>query len=60
MSFLNEINNKMFYFKGLMEHYNKDIDNKIKTTSRFLVPPPIFIIYDNKRKKKKMAEKKRK
>ena len=30
ISFLNEINNKMFYFKGLIDHYNKDIDNKIK------------------------------
>ena len=24
ISFLNEINNKMFYFKGLMDNYNKD------------------------------------
>jgi hypothetical protein len=47
ISFLNEINNKMFYFKGLIEHYNKDIDNKIKTSSRFSVPSPIFIIYNN-------------
>ena len=52
ISFLNEINNKMFYFKGLIEHYNKDIDNKIKTSSRFMVPSPIFIIYNNTRKEK--------
>ena len=30
ISFLNEINNKMFYFKGLIEHYNNDLDNKLK------------------------------
>jgi predicted DNA-binding protein YlxM (UPF0122 family) len=52
ISFLNEINDKMFYFKGLIDHYNKDIDDKIKTFSRFSVPSPIFIIYNNIRKEK--------
>ena len=52
ISLLNEIHNKMFYFKGLMDHYNKDIDNKIKTSSRFMVPSPIFIIYNNSGKEK--------
>jgi hypothetical protein len=52
ISFLNEMNNKMFYFKGLIDHYNKDIDYKIKTFSRFSVPSPIFIIYNNMRKEK--------
>jgi predicted nucleic acid-binding Zn-ribbon protein len=52
ISFLNEINNKMFYFKGLIGHYNKDLDNKIKTSSRITVPSPIFIIYNNTRKEK--------
>ena len=60
ISFLNEINNKMFYFKGLIEHYNKDIDNKIKTSSRFMVPSPIFIIYNNTRKEKDDWEEKKK
>ena len=59
ISFLNEINNKMFYFKGLIEHYNKDIDNKIKTSSRFSVPSPIFIIYNNIRKEKDDWEEKK-
>jgi hypothetical protein len=49
---INEINNKMSYSKGLMEYYNKDIDNKIKTSSRFSVPSPIFIIYNNIKKEK--------
>ena len=52
ISFINEINNKMLYFKGLIDHYNKDIDNKIKTSSRFSVPSPIFIIYNNTGKEK--------
>ena len=37
ISFLNEINNKMFYFKGLIDHYNKDIDNKSKHPSGFIL-----------------------
>jgi hypothetical protein len=52
ISFLNEINNKMFYFKGLMDHYNKDLDNIFKTSSRITWPSPIFIIYNNTRKGK--------
>ena len=44
ISFLNEINNKMFYFKGLIDHYNKDIDNKIKTSFEFYA---IFIFIIN-------------
>jgi hypothetical protein len=52
ISFLNEINNKVFYFKGLIDYYNKDINNKIKTSSRFSLPSPIFIIYNNIRKEK--------
>jgi hypothetical protein len=58
ISLLNEIHNKMFYFKGLMDHYNKDIDNKIKTFSRFSVPSPIFIIYNIQEKKKMIGTKK--
>ncbi len=40
----------MFYFKGLIDHYNKDLDSKIKTYFRFTMPSPIFIIYNNIRK----------
>ncbi len=60
ISLLNEIHNKMFYFKGLIDHYNKDIDNKIKTSSRFMVPSPIFIIYNNTGKEKDDWEEKKK
>ena len=35
-----------------MDHYNKDIDNKIKISSRFMMPSPIFIIYNNSGKEK--------
>ena len=42
----------MFYFKGLIDHYNNDLDNKIKTSSRISVSSPIFIIYNNTRKEK--------
>jgi hypothetical protein len=52
ISLLNKIHNKMFYFKELMDHYNKDIDNKIKTSSGFMMPSPIFIIYNNSGKEK--------
>jgi hypothetical protein len=43
ISFINEINNKMAYFNGFLDHYNKVIDNKIKVSSRFY-PMFIFII----------------
>jgi hypothetical protein len=52
ISFLNEINNKMFYFKGLIDHYNNDMNNGIKTSSRIIVSSPFFIIYNNTRKEK--------
>jgi hypothetical protein len=45
ISFLNEINNKMFYFKGLMDCYNK-INNKISLSSRSLILP-VLLVYDN-------------
>ena len=59
ISFINEINNKMFYFKAMMDHYNKDIDNKIKSSSRVSMPSSIFIIYNNT-EKKKMTRKQKK
>jgi hypothetical protein len=47
----------MSYFKGLIDHYNKDTHNKIKATSRSTVPLPIFIKYNNTRKEKMMEMK---
>jgi hypothetical protein len=37
ISCLNEINDKMCYFKGLIDHYNKDIDDKSKYPLGFIL-----------------------
>ena len=51
ISFIYEINNKISYFKGFMDHYNKDLDNKISLSSRSLILP-VFLVYDNAGKNK--------
>jgi hypothetical protein len=54
VSFINILNNKISYFKGLVDHYfNKHIYNTAETTSSSFMPSPIliFLIYnksDNK------------
>jgi hypothetical protein len=54
VSFINILNNKISYFKGLVDHhFNKHIYNTAETTSSSFIPSPIliFLIYnksDNK------------
>jgi hypothetical protein len=45
--FIKELYYKIAYFKEFMNRFNKDLDNKIKASSRFPVPLSIFIIYNN-------------
>jgi hypothetical protein len=57
ISFINEINNKMSNFKGFMDHYNQELNNKIKASSRFS-PMCISIINTNTGKEKDDIENK--
>ncbi|MER5174223.1 MAG: hypothetical protein ABJB76_12550 [Candidatus Nitrosocosmicus sp.] len=51
ISFICEINNKISYYKGYVDHYNKDLDNKISLSSRSLILP-VLLVYDNAGKNK--------
>ncbi len=51
--FINEINNKISFFKGLMDHYNNNTNNKSNLSSKFSTALPVFIIYYNTGKEDK-------
>ena len=46
ISFINEIHNKISYFKGYIDHYNKDLENKISLSSRSLILPVLLVYYN--------------
>ena len=59
--FINELYYKMAYFKEFMNRFNKDVDNKIRCSSRISGPLPIFIIcnsYEEKNKEKEVRDNK--
>jgi hypothetical protein len=49
-SFINAIDNKIFYYKGFMDQFNKDLNYKINISSR--LSSPIFIICNSSEKGK--------
>ena len=58
ISLINTINNKISYFKGFMDYFNKDWNNKINAYSRSFLPSFTFLIYINCNKKSDNAGKK--
>jgi hypothetical protein len=46
----------MACFKEFMNHFNKDLDDKIKASSKFSRALPIFIICNNLEKNKEEKE----
>ena len=55
--FINELYYKMAYFKEFMNRINKDLDNKIKASSKISGPLPIFILCNNSEKEKEKKDK---
>ncbi|MDQ6723094.1 MAG: hypothetical protein M3Z01_02345 [Thermoproteota archaeon] len=56
VSLIYTINNKISYFKGFMDYYNKNQNNKVNLSSKISAPVPIFIIYNNTGKDKEDKE----
>ncbi len=56
ISFINTINTKISYCKGILERYNKDLGNKISLSSGPILP--ILIIYENAIKEKDTDDRK--
>ena len=55
--FIEELYYKMAYFKEFMNRFNKDLDNKIKASSKISDFLPIFIICNNSEKNKEKEDK---
>jgi hypothetical protein len=56
--FIEELYYKMAYFKEFMNRFSKDLDNKIKASSKISGPLPIFIICNNSEKNKEKEDNK--
>ena len=54
--FIKELYYKMAYFKEFMNHFNKDLDDKIKARSKISRALPIFIICNSLEKNKEKEE----
>jgi hypothetical protein len=54
--FIKELYYKMVYFKELLNRFNIDLDNKIKSLSKFSGPLPIFIICNSFRDDKEKED----
>jgi hypothetical protein len=55
--FIEELYYKMAYFKEFTNRINKDLDNKIKVSSKSSGPLPIFIICNSSEKNKEKEDK---
>jgi hypothetical protein len=55
--FIKELYYKIINFKEFMDRFSKDLDNKIRASSKISSPLPIFIICNNSEKNKEKEDK---